>query len=376
MKSLYKILTVSTLLIFLGCGNSEKVEESDSVQNDNRVKISKAQFNHNNMAFSIIEEKVFPTGIKVNGIIDVPPENKAVVSSITGGYIKTIPLLVGDIVKKGQKVVTIESPEFVQMQQEYLEIKEQQNYLKSEFERQKTMFNENIVSKKVYLKAESQYNTANAKYRGLKKQLAMLNISSSRVEEGVFTSVVNLYSPISGSITKVNASKGMYVSSSTSILEIIDNSHVHIELSVFEKDIMTIKKDQKIVFNIPESSDKNFEASVYLVGTSIQENRTIIVHAHPKDETQKFLTGMFVKAEIITDSKTVMALPENTIVESDSVFYILVLDEEINDNYYFNQLKVQTGNTTNGYTEIIDNNLLDSTDKVIIKGAFSLIGND
>ena len=375
MKPIYKIITFSIILTILGCGNSENEADSSIQQSDDRIIVSKDQFKQNNMVLGSLEEKAFPISIKVNGMVDVPPENKAVVNSITGGYIKTIPLLVGDIVKKGQRLLTIENPEFVRMQQEYMEVKEQLNYLKSEYERQNTMFKEDIISQKVYLKAESQYKTTNARYKGLKKQLSMLNINPTRVEEGSITSIVNIYAPISGSITKVNVSKGSYVSPTTLILEIIDNSHIHIELSLFEKDIMNIKKDQKVVFSIPEASDKSYQATVYLVGTSIQDNRTITVHAHPTDESQSFLTGMFANAEIITDNNTTIALPKSTLVESEDLYYALILDEENNANYYFKQIKINKGRTHDGFTEIKDNTLIKVTDKLLVNGAFSLIGN-
>ena len=375
MKPIYKIVTLSIILTILGCGNSENEADSSIQQSDDRIIVSKDQFKQNNMVLGSLEEKAFPISIKVNGMVDVPPENKAVVNSITGGYIKTIPLLVGDIVKKGQRLLTIENPEFVRMQQEYMEVKEQLNYLKSEYERQNTMFKEDIISQKVYLKAESQYKTTNARYKGLKKQLSMLNINPTRVEEGNITSIVNIYAPISGSITKVNVSKGSYVSPTTLILEIIDNSHIHIELSLFEKDIMNIKKDQKVVFSIPEASDKSYQATVYLVGTSIQDNRTITVHAHPTDESQSFLTGMFANAEIITDNNTTIALPKSTLVESEDLYYALILDEENNANYYFKQIKINKGRTHDGFTEIKDNTLIKVTDKLLVNGAFSLIGN-
>jgi cobalt-zinc-cadmium efflux system membrane fusion protein len=374
MKPIYKILTLSIILTILACENSENEAAISIEKSDDRIKVSKAQFEQNKMALGSLEEKTFPVSVKVNGIIDVPPENKAVVNSITGGYIKTIPLLVGDIVKKGQKVATIESPEFVRMQQEYMEVKEELNYLKSEYERQNRMFKENIISQKVYLKAESQYKTANASYRGLKKQLSMLNINPIKVEEGYITSIVNIYAPISGSVTKVNVSKGSYVSPTTSILEIIDNNHVHIELALFEKDIMTIKKDQKIIFSIPEASEKTYEAKVYLVGTAIEANRTIKVHGHPQDDSQYFLTGMFVNAKIITDDTIAMALPENAFVSLENDIYILVLDEEKDANFYFKQVKVQTVKTANGFTELKDSKALKKTDKVLVNGAFSLIG--
>ncbi|WP_299120961.1 efflux RND transporter periplasmic adaptor subunit [uncultured Winogradskyella sp.] len=372
MKPIYKIVVLSSVLTILGCRNSNNETKINSQQTDDRIIVSKEQFKQNNMQLGSIEDEAFPMSIKVNGMIDVPPENKAVVNSITGGYIKTIPLLVGDVVKKGQKLVTIENPEFVEMQQEYMEIKEQLNYLKSEYERQSIMFKENIISQKVFLKAESEYKTATAKYNGLRKQLTLLNINPTSVEQGNITSVVNLYAPIGGSITEVNVSKGTYVSPSTSILEIIDNSHIHIELSVFEKDILNIKKDQKISFSIPEASEKSYEAIVHLVGTSIDENRTIKVHAHPLDESQHFLTGMFVNAKIITDTRNSIALPEDALVESDDNYYALLLDEETNDSYFFKQVKIKKGTSYNGFSEINDTNL-NSTDKFLVNGAFNLI---
>jgi cobalt-zinc-cadmium efflux system membrane fusion protein len=308
-------------------------------------------------------------------MIDVPPENRAVVNTTMGGYIKTTPFLEGDVVKKGQPLVTLENPEFVTMQQEYMEVKEQLNYLEAEFDRQKTMLEENITSQKNYLQAESSYKTAMAKYNGLRKQLTMLNISPSRVENGDITSIITLYAPIDGSITKVNVSKGTYVSPATSIMEIIDNAHIHLELSVFEKDIMKVKKGQKIAFKIPEASDKTYEAEVHLVGTTLNENRTIKVHGHPLDDSTHFLTGMFVNADIIVAESNAKVLPESTIVEIEGESYVLVLDETNDTDYFFNQVKVDIGNTVNGYTELKNNTAFKATDQLLVKGAFGLIGN-
>ena len=373
-RIIYKIFTVGLLVFSFNCGDADKKEENSIQQDsDNHITLSKEQFNQNNMTLGSLEEKSFPTVVKVNGMIDVPPENRAIINSIMGGYIKTTPLLIGDMVKKGQALVTIENPEFVTMQQEYLEIKEQLHYLKSEYDRQKTMFDENITSQKNYLKAESNFKTAQAKYNGLKKQLTMLNISPIIVESGNITSIITIYASISGSITKVNVSRGTYVSPGTSIMEIIDNDHIHLELSVFEKDIMKIKKEQIIKFKTPEASQDTFDAKVYLVGTSIDENRTIKVHGHPLDESNRFLTGMFVNADIIIDTNTSKALPETAVVAVGENHYVLVLDEEVDDIYHFKQVEVSLGNRANGYHEILDNGLLKDTDKILTSGTFSLV---
>ncbi|WP_435412368.1 efflux RND transporter periplasmic adaptor subunit [Psychroserpens mesophilus] len=365
------------LLFFTNCKDSENTTDAIiSEQEDNRIQVSKVQFNQNNMALGTIENKSVPVKISVNGMIDVPPENKAVVNSTVGGYIKTTPFLEGDIVKKGQALVTLENPEFITMQQEYMEVKEQLNYLKAEYDRQQTMLDENITSQKSFLRAESSYKTALATYNGLKKQLVMLNISPASVEKGNISSVVTLYAPISGSISKVNVTRGTYVSPATPIIEIIDNSHIHLELSVFEKDIMNVKKGQKITFKIPEASENTFQGEVHLVGTTISENRTIKVHGHPIDDSNSFLTGMFVNADIITAEKEAHVLPESAIIEIENNYYVLVLNETTETDYYFSQIKVNIGNTVNGYTEVSENSEIKARDQLLIKGAFNLIGID
>ena len=372
MKYLY-ILLFS--LVIVACGNSERKVETEEVAevNTNEIVVTPTQFEGEHMELGKISEHLFNHTIKTNGTIDVPPHNKASISSFMGGYITKTPLLVGDKVKKGQLLVILENPEFVELQQHYLEIAEQLNYLKSEFERQQTLFKENITSQKNFLKAESTYKTSLASYNGMRKKLTMMNINPSSVEQGQMSSTLNLYSPIEGFITKVNVSNGTYVSPADIILEIVDTDHIHLELSVFEKDILNIQKGQKITFKIPEASNKTFEAEIHLVGTTIDEtNRTVKVHAHILDEKQaNFIVGMFVEAEIITNSESSLALPKDALVEMGGHYFALALNQKA-ENYVFDKVKLEVGKQTEDFIEIVDNsNLKDK--EFLVKGAFMLL---
>ncbi|MGJ8665887.1 MAG: efflux RND transporter periplasmic adaptor subunit [Patiriisocius sp.] len=379
-RIIYNIVILSVILTFYNCGekteNHENHEHTENeVINDDRIFVSKAQFEQGEMTLGSIEEIPFPITIKTNGMIDVPPENRAVVNATMGGYIKTTPLLVGDRVKKGQSLLTIENPDFVTLQQDYMEVNEQLTYLKSEFDRQQIMVSENITSQKSFLQAESAYKSARARHSGLKKQLQMLNISPSRVEAGNISSVVTIYAPIDGSITKVNVSRGTYVSPATAILEIIDNHHLHLELSVFEKDIMNLKKGQKINFKIPEASSKTYTAEVHLIGTAIENNRTIKVHGHIDDEKQaNFITGMFVEAAIITDSASAKTLPETAIASIDNENYVLLLNEKTETGYYFEQIEVKTNTEMNNYIEILNTEIFKPNAIFLTRGTFNMVG--
>lgn len=378
-KVLYKSLLVTALFSITSCGDSEKKSEenmdSEVATSNGAIQVTQEQFKNAGMMMGSIEDKQFPVTVQANGMIDVPPENRAVVNATMGGYIKRTPLLIGDVVKKGQLLVTLENPDFVGLQQDYMEVKQQLTYLKAEYDRQQTLMDENITSQKSFLKAESEYKTANARYNGVKKQLQMLNISTSEVEQGNISSVATIFAPISGSITKINVSKGSYVSPATAILEIIDNDHIHLELSVFEKDIMKLKKGQPIRFKIPEASVETYAAEVHLIGTSIGENRTIKVHGHLHDESQNnFLTGMFVDAEIETESKAGMALPETAVIEIEGSHFVLRLQNEANGNFEFEQIEVKIGTTVDQFTQLNDVEKFSSSDRFLTKGAFDLLG--
>ncbi|WP_372756852.1 efflux RND transporter periplasmic adaptor subunit [Mariniflexile sp.] len=370
------IFILMLLLVNVACGNLEKNKESvvqDTVDT-NKIQITKSQFISENMQLGKLEAHTFNETIKTSGMIDVPPQNKATISAFIGGYISKTPLLIGDKVKKGQLLVTLENPEFIEIQQQYLEISEQLNYLKSEFNRQKTLFEEKITSEKNYLKAEGVYKSSLAQYNGLRKKLAMLNISATSVEQGKLTSTVNLYAPIDGFVTKVNVSNGTYVSPADVILEIIDTEHIHIELSVFEKDILKVKKGQIIHFKIPEASNETFEAEVHLVGTSIDEtSRVVKVHGHIINESQaNFIVGMFVEANIITDSFKRLALPKDAIIEMDNNFFALILSNKQEDNFSFKKIRLDLGSQNEDYTSVLNSDELNNKD-ILIKGGFMLL---
>ncbi|MCH4824365.1 efflux RND transporter periplasmic adaptor subunit [Gramella lutea] len=375
--NIYFIISVG--FIFFSCGNSER--ESDEKANnvlrkDEVIQVSLQQFENSEMKLGKIQEKEFPLSVEATGIIDVPPENKAVINSYTSGYVKETKLLIGDKVKKGQFLVSLENPDYIQMQQDYLDAMEQMKYLKSEYDRQEKLMAENITSEKNFLKAESDYKRNRSRYSALRKKLQMLNLDPEAVENGAISSVIRIYAPISGNITELNIKNGMYVTASTALMQIVDRDHVHIELDVFEKDVMKIKKGQEIRFLIPEAQSDTIKGIVHLVGNSISDQkRTVKVHGHFMDnEDQKDLaTGMFVQAYVITKSKKEKALPEISIVSLEEDDYVLVLEGKNDSGFSFRREKVTVGDSFDGFTVIKNSSDFNENDQFLTKGSFPLI---
>ena len=370
MKKILYIL-VSTLVL-TSCKNKE-TEEIATVE-EGTISVTKEQFQSSKLEIGSLVEQDFNVGIKATGKIDVPPENRVKITSFLGGYVKTTHLLIGDKVKKGQALVTLENTEFIDIQKDYIEVAEQISYLKSEYDRQKTLYDEKITSQKNYLKAESDYKRANGMYQSLKKKLEVLNISPAQVQKGNLTSQITIYAPIAGDVTVMNASVGMFIAPADVILEIVDTDHLHVELAVFEKDILAIKIGQNIDFTVPQASKEVFKAAVVLVGKSIEGNdRTIMIHGHlDKSIKQRLLTGMFVEATILTDSKKGLAISNDALITEDDKNYVLLLKSTSNENYVFEKVPVIVGERSTTAVEIMENKRITKDSKILTKGVFDI----
>jgi len=367
-----KTIYILFLPLFLFSCKETKTEEP--IKDTDIIEITAAQFQSGAMEIASPAEQSFDLTVKASGKIDVPPQNRAQITSFIGGYVKSTKLLVGDKVVKGQPLLTLENTEFLDIQKDYLEVAEQINYLKSEYERQKTLFDEKIASQKNYLKAESDYRKAKGIYQSLKEKLRMLNINPSEVEKGKLSSVVTIYAPISGDIVVMNINLGKHVEPSDVMLEIVQTDHLHLELAVFEKDILKVKEGQPIDFIVPEASKEIYQAKVHLVGKSIEGNdRTINVHGHLNENIkQRLMSGMFVEANIIVDSKKALGIPKNALIIENNKKYLLLFTGNKNNIYTFKKTAVKTGESTENYVELLLDNQINASSKILTKGVFDV----
>ncbi|MDL2215393.1 efflux RND transporter periplasmic adaptor subunit [Dysgonomonas sp. OttesenSCG-928-M03] len=377
MKRYSYILFALAIGFLSSCGGENKPSERENSEQEDTslIEITQEQFNSMKMEVSSLQMREFDNTVTASGRVDVPPKNRAKVTSFVSGYVKSISLLVGDKVSKGQPLLTLESPEYIDLQQSYLEIAGQMEYLKSEYERQKTLFDEKISSQKKYLEAESDYKRAKATYESLRQKLNMLRINPSQVEQGKFSSYITVYSPISGDITAINANVGMAISPVDVIMEIVETQAMHLELAVFEKDVFNLKTGQKIKFTVPQVGSDEFEAQVSQIGKSVGGNdRVINVYASlDADTKQKLLTGMFVEAQLVADSRNALSVPFDAVTTEEGNNFLLVLESEKEGVYIFRKILVKTGERSGDWLEIIPDDKLNSDTKVLTKGVYDVM---
>lgn len=371
---------IAAIIGLSSCSSSSDPETTTDVGQESSgvetYEVTKTQFESSNMTLGTMEMVPFHELVKAKGMIDVPPENRAAVSSYFGGTVKEINLLPGQSVKKGQVLFVLENPDYIQIQQDFLEAKGQLVYLQSDFERQKNLVQDSISSQKKFLKAESDYSVTSARVASLGKKLELMNIDPNTFTlENIRTSIA-VRSPISGYVTEVAISQGAFLTPSQMAVSIVNTDHVHLELNVFEKDLAKIRIGQPIRFRIQEDSSIEYEAVIYLINKIIDpKERTVGIHGHLVDEklVQKFSPGMYVEASIFTASEEKWALPNDALVEMEGSFYVLTLQNRSETGFTLVKKEVKTGLSNNNHVEILGRSGLDETTIFLINGTFNLI---
>ena len=369
-KSIYSIAIIG---LFAACSSSENpTSDENNVSTSSLIEVSNAQFEANQLSLASPQPFTFTSTIKCTGKVDVPPEFMASISTYYQGYVKGIKLIEGEFVTKGQLLFVLENPEYLQMQQDFLEAKEQLAYLKSEYDRQKTLANENISAQKNYLKAKSDYGVTSTRYEALKKKLSLMGISTASLDNSNLHSTIRITAPISGYVSSINVSQGKVLSPNEVALIITNTEHLHVEIMVFEKDILKVVKGQKIHYKFSGSS-KELGGEVHLVSRAVTQGAgAISVHGHinNSDELKNMYPGMFVEAEIITEANNQLGVPESSVIEIEGKFYVLRLKEKNAKSYNFEKKEVNIVDKSNGYVHLEG---IKEEDQVLSKGAFDLI---
>jgi len=365
-----------SIVFMVSCSDNKSVNPVEISVDAQEVQLTKKQFEALETSLISIEPSSFSKTIAANGLITIAPENNLSVSTYFGGSVKELKLLSGQSVEKGQVLFTLENPEFIEVQQAFLEIKSQLSYLFSDFERQKALVKDKIASEKNYLKAESEYKVALAKFKALSKKLYLMHIDTASLSVENLKTEISILSPISGFVTEVNILKGEFLSPSQKAVGILSTQNLMVELKVFESDIYNVKIGDTIEFKLLENPALAFKAALSLINKSIDLNdRTIKVQAKlPNLENDIWLyPGMYVEANIIVEVKNAFALPKSAVVELNQKNYVLQLLNKTDSNYIFIKSEVSLGNNNEEKIEILNASQFNDKATFLTKGAFNLI---
>ena len=377
----YSILALEMFilsLIVISCGNSKINEIQQTNESKETIKLNKKQFKAVKLNLGNWTERVFYNSIPVNGHFEVPPENKIIISSHFGGRVKEFKLLIGSKVRKNQDLFILENPEFLKLQEAFLNAKGQIKYLKANLDRQKALLSDQLTSEKNFFKSESDYLHTLVQMNSIDKQLKLMSINSEQLSPSNLQSSIVIKAPFSGYISSIKTMQGANIEPTQEALTLVNPEFLHLELFAFEKDVPNLKKGQKIRFHLQSQPNKIYDAKLELINHSMDTNqKTMSLHAEilSEDLDGVFHPGLFVEASIMTDETKGFALPKKAVTMVDGKYYTLVLLNSKDSIFEFQKREVILGKSNENEIQIINTNDFDPKSQFLLNGVFQLISD-
>lgn len=364
MRNIYLIINVLILLAVVSCNYKA---ENEKQTDESIIEISKEQFLGENMELgkvvrTEISEKVAFTGKivpKINGV--------AKISIPVAGKIISVNTKEGQHVNANEILLKVGGNELIDLQQAFASSSAKIKQLKSDYDKAKQLFEENIKTESEYMLAESNYKVEWANYSALKVKLQNIGINLKNIEKGDYTSHYSIKSPIAGQVSEINIVNGQHVNSETEIIDIIDNNKTELHLTIFEKDFPKLLIGQRVQFWAIDNNTSKSLAKINRIGGKLNSN-TIDCYASITDRANIYAINQIVNGEITVLSDSVSAIYKNAVFTIGNNHYILIKKSEDENKYTFEKKKISTGKSSNDYIELLE--MID--EEILINGTYNI----
>jgi cobalt-zinc-cadmium efflux system membrane fusion protein len=337
---------------------------ADSTGNIIAVHLSPKETEHAGIKHGSIIKQEIDRWVPCSGYIVVSPENTIDIPSPATGRIISLPYSTGQYVKTGSIIAGLENIDFITLQQEYLDARNQFDYLREEYARQGELTVENATSMKRMQIAKRDYQSAELRMYALQVQLEILGIRPDSLKFDKLSPLIHILAPGSGYISYKDIHLGSYIEKGDALFELINLHHLLVKLKVPEQYVSYLQKGQPVDFWLVHDTLSAYNARLSSIAREIDPaSHLITAYAELSKMKAYFIPGISVNAKIKADKRTISCINSNSIIQCPMGDFLFV---KTKGNYA--RIHIIKGSTVGEMTEI--SGLPDElTDSVVVEGA-------
>lgn len=291
-----KITFPLVLLLFAACSSNKENQSAE----EPATAVAEEVVPDTTQVDAVTSATSKPNQVSFNGTMVIPPQRMATVSLTMGGVVKSTSLLPGESVRQGAVLATLENPDFIALQQTYLDSHAQTEYLSAEYQRQKALSAEQAASQKKFQQSKADYLSMKSRMEAAAAQLNLLGVTPETLLQQGIQPYLQVKAPINGYVADVEMNVGKYMNAGDPLCEIVDKSHTLLRLTTYEKDLADMKVGNPVQFRVNGMGKTVFKATLISIGQKVDENtRSVEVYARVDTVNSQFRPGMYVTARIM-----------------------------------------------------------------------------
>ncbi|MCK9212318.1 MAG: efflux RND transporter periplasmic adaptor subunit [Ignavibacteriaceae bacterium] len=334
MKASMKLLITTSVLAFvlLGCGGKEETKKEESPKRQSEVvKLSAVSIKQIKLETEMVTFQPFTGYLSIPAKVITNQDNEAQIGSLVQGRVHQVFVKVGDYVKAGQVLMTVEGLDIGEIKAGFLIAKAALDYTKANYERQKKLYDEKIGSQKSLLESQAEYEKALAEFKAEDKKIHSVGLSDEDVTDGKMSDehtsgTLPIKSSINGVVVERNVVIGQLVDATTNAFKVINTNTVWVDGQIYEKDIDKINQKTTTLFASTTHPDEKFTGRIIYIGQTVDEHsRTITVRGEFGNANNKLKPQMFgeLKIPVGINAKAIM-IPEESVVKETGQEYVFV----------------------------------------------------
>jgi membrane fusion protein, heavy metal efflux system len=306
-----------------------------------------------------VEERDFPVEKNAIGSIDFDEEMAVQVFAPYEGRIIALFGSVGDDVKKGQTLFTIDSPDLLQAESTLISAAGVLDLDTKNLQRLRDLYTTRAVSEHDVEQATSDQQTAEGNLRAARDAVRLFGKTDADIDRIIANRSADptlvVPSPITGRITARNAAPGLFVQpgNAPAPYTVANIDTMWMLADVAEDDSPAFRVGQQVQVKLDAFPGQVFEGKVETIGASVDPNtRRVLVRSAIKDPQHQLRSGMF--ADFVISVAAPMHSPsipiDGVVREGDGTMTIWVTA----DRRRFTRRTVKIGEEHDGYRQILD----------------------
>jgi cobalt-zinc-cadmium efflux system membrane fusion protein len=309
--------------------------------------------------------------VELPGEVQVNGDRMAHVGPRVGGVAREVYASLGDNVRAGQVLAVLESRELADAKAAFLAAHERMALADATFEREERLWNQRVSSEQDFLDAKKGRAEARIELRAAEQKLRALGFPQSQLDglpdqhDTSFTEY-RLTAPFDGTVIDRHITIGETLTAGSPVFSVADLGTVWIDLSVYQKDIGSIRDGQKVRVDTPHGDE--VELTIDFVQPIVGEDtRTATARIIAPNGDGTWHPGCFVKARVVTsrDEVPVVVPPTAVIRMEDGDDVVFVQTDE-----GFEPRQVTLGRVAPENVEVVSG--LEPGDRYVVAGGFSL----
>lgn len=370
------VLIFSLILLAAACQNSEKTEAAAEPKTgaaaDNLIFLSKEKLAQAGIETGNFLEKNIPVTLAVSGEIALHPEHIAQISAVSDGVVASLRVGLNQKVVRGQVVAVIRKPDLLDLQQQFLELRDRCQFLETERERLEILKKADATAAKNFQKADAELRAAQTSRQVAAAKLRQFQIEPDQVSADNLRTEISIFSPVAGVVTAVSTNPGAAVQMGSPICSVADLSELHADFWVFEKDISSVKIGQSVKV-LPSSESKIWlEALIFSIDPTLNlEKKAVRVHARFAQRQQNLTAGVFSEGKIVVGAgEKNMALPAAAVVREGGGEFIFLKKEERDSGVIFEKTAVRVLGSADDFVAVVPEDLRVANAEIVLRGAY------